>query len=238
MSLYNAIFGKNAHTKLILSLLGLRESDIERFRDCSIDIENKQITILARTGGGNREGYPNETLTSHPCYIHDHDDEFDCTYAMYYFEFPEDLSEDIIKLVDSEQYGIPASIIRQYNQVATREETPNDKYVREYDMQQRIIDGAMRSGNVICENSWIYVPLNDFGMSAILRAGEEAGGEFHIGTILFDKLKVELNTRYGKTVERVKISITNELDVEYLEHVFETFEEQYPMTIATIRGWK
>ncbi len=88
MSLYNMIFGKNPSTKEILALLGLTELDVERFRDCWIDGKESRIVILTRTGGGNREHYQNEKLTSNPYYIRDFDDDFDSTYAYYEFAIP------------------------------------------------------------------------------------------------------------------------------------------------------
>ena len=78
MSLYNLMFGKNAWSDVILAVLDLRETDIERFRDSSVDFDNRQIVIMTRTGGCSREEYANEKLTSHPCYLYDEDDDFDC----------------------------------------------------------------------------------------------------------------------------------------------------------------
>ena len=88
MSLYNMIFGKNPSEKEILALLGLTELDVERFRECWIDERTRRIVIMTRTGGGNREYYRNEKLTSNPYYIDDHDDDFDSTYAYYEFAIP------------------------------------------------------------------------------------------------------------------------------------------------------
>lgn len=98
MSLYNMLFGKNPDTSTILSCLGLKESDIERFRDCHIDGKNGRIIILTRTGGGNREAYPNTALVQHPLYLYDKDDDFDSTYARYYFSLPEPREEDLHEL--------------------------------------------------------------------------------------------------------------------------------------------
>jgi len=235
MSLYNAIFGRNAHTELILSLLELRESDIERFRDCSIDYENKHIIILARTGGGNREDYPNEKLVSHPCYVRDHDDEFDCTYATYYFNFPEDLTEDIIKLNDIEQYGIPSSIIKLYNKVILRTPTSMDVYKKEYNYQRDQIDGSMRNGNIRCFNGWIYVPLNNYGMVRLLAVMEAANGKFHLGMVSFHKLKVEHHTTFDKDEDRIKISTTDEIDTDYLKYIINTYGKRYPLAIKFIQ---
>jgi len=236
MSLYNAIFGRNLHTELILSLLELRESDIERFRDCSIDFENNHIIILARTGGGNRENYPNEKLVSHPCYVSDHDDEFDSTYAIYYFNFPEDLTEDIIKLNDIEQYGIPPSIIKLYNKVILRTPTYMDVYKKEYNYQRDQIDESMRNGNIRCFNGWIYVPLNNYGMVRLLSVMEAANGKFHLGMISFHKLKVEHHTTYDKDEDRIKISMTDEIDTDYLKYIINTYGKRYPLAIKAIQG--
>lgn len=88
MSLYNMLFGKNPDTHSILAALDLTEGKIQRFRDCWIDEERNRIVIYTRTGGGNREAFPNEALTSHPLYLYDKDDDFDSTYAYYYFSLP------------------------------------------------------------------------------------------------------------------------------------------------------
>lgn len=90
--MYNLLFGMNPLTKLILELLDLDKTKIERFRDCGFD---DVIWIYTRTGGSNREYYPNVTLTSHINYIKYTDDNFDETYSMYEFTIPEDKIEEI-----------------------------------------------------------------------------------------------------------------------------------------------
>lgn len=95
MSLYNMLFGKNSNTESILNSLGLKEYDVERFRDCRIDSDKQEIWIYTRTGGGNRDYYPNELLTSNQNYKYDEDDDFDSTYATYYFNYPEELLNEI-----------------------------------------------------------------------------------------------------------------------------------------------
>lgn len=89
MSLYNMLFGKNPDATTILAALNLTEGMIERFRDVWIQEDTNRIVIYTRTGGGNREYYFNETLTQHPLYLYDEDDDFDSTYAYYYFAMPE-----------------------------------------------------------------------------------------------------------------------------------------------------
>ena len=88
MSMYNMLFGRNPHAKLLLSMLNLSESDCGRYRDAFIS--DKQIAIYTRNGGGNRKDYEDVTkkLQSHPLYVSDADDDFDSTYATYYFQVP------------------------------------------------------------------------------------------------------------------------------------------------------
>lgn len=111
MSLYNALFGFNPHAPLLLSFLGITANDVPRFRDCFVD--DGQIVVYTRTGGGNREYYENaasrareyedseysgpwnDDLRALAGFVRDEDDDFDCTYASFYFE----PSPDIAKLV-------------------------------------------------------------------------------------------------------------------------------------------
>ena len=89
MSMYNMLFGNNPLSDIILATLDLTKADCGRFRDCFIT-EDK-IAIYTRLGGGNREDYEETTkrLQSLPNYLYDKDDDFDCTYATFYYSFPE-----------------------------------------------------------------------------------------------------------------------------------------------------
>jgi len=93
MSLYNMLFGRNPLSHLLLSMLGLDESMVGRFRDCYLkkDGEGFEIVVFTRNGGGNRQDYEDVTslLRSHPSFVKDFDDDFDCTYASYVFKVPE-----------------------------------------------------------------------------------------------------------------------------------------------------
>lgn len=234
MSLYNTIFGKNGWSDLVLALLNMRESDVERFRNCGIDFESKTIGITARTGGGNREDYPNKFLTSHPLYKCDYDDDFDCTYAHYDFKFPEDIADDIAKLENVGENGIPASIINRYNEVRYREEKSGDKYRREYEYQRKYINIQINAGNIKCYNGWIYAPLNDLGIRTILQVMENTNGEFHLGDVSFHKLKINQCDKYESQWHRVKIELGNEIDTEYLDYVVKTYSEKFPKAIEQL----
>ncbi len=116
MSLYNMLHGINAGAPYVLQLLGLTSmDDVPRFRDAYVDGEVR-IVIYTRTGGGNRDFYENEArcraeypeyfdgdddpagpwnedLRKLPGFIMDRDDDFDCTYASFYYSAPEGFAE-------------------------------------------------------------------------------------------------------------------------------------------------
>lgn len=102
MSLYNMINGVNPATFFILPLLGEKHpDDYPRFRDCFVT-EDNEIAVFTRVGGGNRnEGFGEEELQSHPNFLRDEDDDFDSTYATYYFSVPEEWEKDFDLVVNN-----------------------------------------------------------------------------------------------------------------------------------------
>lgn len=117
MSLYNMLFGANPAGGVLLQILGLSAADIPRIRDVFIDGDN--IVIYTRTGGGNREFYDekndenpdgpwNSNMVENPHYLRDEDDDFDCTYASFYFKFPDDYAEDLKALAAQRQNHTPS----------------------------------------------------------------------------------------------------------------------------------
>lgn len=106
MSMYNMINGYNPSVQLALVLLEINPKDISRFRDAYIDIKNEQIVIFTRTGGSkdpetydNRACFPNDILENHKLFISTKDDDFDPTYAYYYFKIPEDKKIEVLKIM-------------------------------------------------------------------------------------------------------------------------------------------
>lgn len=103
MSLYNMLFGHNPLAGVALAALNLTPDNIPRFRDAYYDAEEDLLVVYTRTGGGNREYYDapgsyygedktgpfNSDLEAHPAYLRDEDDDFDSTYAYFYFNVPE-----------------------------------------------------------------------------------------------------------------------------------------------------
>ena len=84
--LYNTLFGQNNQSGFLLELLNATKGDFGRYRD--IYVTESHIVVHTRNGGGNRDDYFPDEITSHPLYSHDEDDDFDCTYADIYFNHP------------------------------------------------------------------------------------------------------------------------------------------------------
>lgn len=98
MSFYNLVHGENADADILLAILGLTKADIPRYRDCYWN--GKEICIYTRTGGGNRETYEkeNEKMAKIGTYLRDMDDDFDSTYATFFFRVPERFAEIVATL--------------------------------------------------------------------------------------------------------------------------------------------
>lgn len=102
MSLYNLVHGVNAAAGTLLHSLGIGPGVVPRFRDCYLTPE-KQIVILTRTGGGNREYYTaeNQKLRELPGYVSDKDDDFDSTFALFTYNPPEHAKGLIDQIFDA-----------------------------------------------------------------------------------------------------------------------------------------
>lgn len=107
MSMYNMIHGVNPLTPVLLSILNTGVCAIPRFRDCYFDGEH--IVIYTRTGGGNRDHYDepnadnpdgpwNSDLRELSGYLRDEDDDYDSTYASFYYSVPEQFGYLLDKL--------------------------------------------------------------------------------------------------------------------------------------------
>lgn len=95
MSSFNMVAGINKLAGLVLNALNLEHTQIPRFRDAYVDIDDPsrpKFVILTRTGGGNRHDYveENKTLSGMAGFVRDYDDEFDCTFAHWVFDMPHD----------------------------------------------------------------------------------------------------------------------------------------------------
>lgn len=247
MSFYNMLFGCNPNREIILALIGLKENDVERFRDCGIDSENKHIYIYTRTGGGNRDDYLNELLTNNIYYLYDEDDEYDCTYSTYYFKFPEDIEQDILDFLDLTNKGISAKLINRILEVFNRPETENDKYTKVYKEQMDMIQHMQKSFNISeAFNGHTILPLSDTGMERMLSVIEKNDGEFvAYWNFLPYKFKVMQNENrwsfdnkksdIDAEKVRIRIDIIWEIDMEAWERYEKKFTSKYPKSIAKMK---
>lgn len=107
MSFYNAIFGFNPACVVFMPMLGRKQDDYPRFRDCFLSDDNERIVIYTRVGGNNRgSGYGEEELIKDPNFVRTYDDDFDSTYGYYEFNVPEKWKEDFEKIVQGKMNEI------------------------------------------------------------------------------------------------------------------------------------
>lgn len=106
---YQIVAGKNPSDAHLLSLIGLTEQDVPRFRDVGFDEAENRLDVLTRVGGGNyRHAYEDSAecancdcdycrlrygLETRPDYVMGEDYEFDTTYRMLSFRLPDDWRE-------------------------------------------------------------------------------------------------------------------------------------------------
>lgn len=101
MSLYNSLNSFNPACVLIMPMLGRKEEEYPRFRDCFVT-EEGNIAIYTRVGGGNRNcGYGEENLYDDENFLETYDDDFDSTYGIYEFKVPDKWKDDFDKIMDS-----------------------------------------------------------------------------------------------------------------------------------------
>jgi len=244
MSLYNLLFGQNPNADIILAILGFKESDIERFRDCGFSDDG--IFIYTRTGGGNREGYPNEKLVSNPYYTGDEDDGSDCTYATYHFSIPVEIKEDVEAFKNVRENGISGKFIQWILKTLEREETESDKYSRLWDEQNRLVQQSKQTF-IIETNGHTIVPLDDFSLEKYLKIMEEAGGKQLSYSVMPYTIIVEENipswnfeddkSDIEREMCRVKLSFPKkwEIDNELWDRWQKKFGDKYPKAINIIK---
>jgi hypothetical protein len=104
MSFYNMVFGVKPAAFFVMPFIGVgyHPDQWPRFRDCFIgDDEHPEyvgkIIVYTRTGGGNREhnADANDWIRSLPGFVADYDDSYDCTFACWVFDVPEEWAEDV-----------------------------------------------------------------------------------------------------------------------------------------------
>ena len=95
MSLYNMVNGFNPACVFLMPMLGRKQDEYPRFRDCFVSEDKEHILIYTRVGGPNRNsGYGEEKLYEDPNFVKTYDDEDDNTYGNYEFNVPEKWKND------------------------------------------------------------------------------------------------------------------------------------------------
>jgi hypothetical protein len=86
--LYNIVFGENDYGRALVALLNeVQPIEVGRYRDAWVEHEGDDllIRVMTRNGGGNRDDFDDPSMQAHPWYVRDADQEFDYTYADYWF---------------------------------------------------------------------------------------------------------------------------------------------------------
>lgn len=123
--MYNTLFGINNLAPLATAACGVPIEEIERFRDAifkkgdGYPYENV-IEILTRTGGPNKEAYPNKSLKQSANFIECYDDPYDNTY------------EHIILKIDNAVYLI-LDYDKIYNEQTRNSLNLKDMFEKEYE---------------------------------------------------------------------------------------------------------
>lgn len=148
MSMYNAMFGKNKAAPFILSMLGKTEADFGRFRDARFNAE-KHIEIYTRCGGGNRDSYQEvfDEMSSHPYFITEYDDSFDCTYATFVFKIPDQFREQVEKLFDESDNKAPADKWKDLFAALDAKKTDDPTVQRAMEVGKKIFDALEKTPN-------------------------------------------------------------------------------------------
>lgn len=165
MSLYNVLFGKNPLSGVILGMLELTESDCGRYRDCFIT-EGK-IAIYTRLGGGNRECFCDaqqvaeghsscfrryiEKLQAHPNYLSDKDDDFDSTYATFYFSFPDTSDAELLGMLNEKgELGTDERWTKKLEEIKSLSaDELKEKYPQMVEVVEKIAKAVEEGGGIV-----------------------------------------------------------------------------------------
>lgn len=112
MGLYNVVFGTFPEAPVVLYMLDKRPNDFGRFRDAWIEKTEEgevRFAVYTRNGGGNRESFPEvfKEMAENPLFLSERDDNFDATYATFYFKPPENALEKLRELGKREGFEVP-----------------------------------------------------------------------------------------------------------------------------------
>lgn len=242
MSFYNLLFGRNPQSDILLAVIGLRSVDVERLRDVHASDDGSTISVYTRTGGGNRDGYPNLAMRKRPEWSGSIDDDYDSTYCTDIFTVPVQWRADVAALSDLLTHGMRGEFARHIAVTLRREPTDEDKAQRLHDQERQ----ALARTDHFMANGHTFVPKNDTALKVALDLAEANGGRLRscwgIAPIAihvkrdfhpYPQAKDEGSRREFRRVE-VSYDYGWAMDLAYWEHMKARFAESHPLTMAQI----
>lgn len=240
MTFYSMLFGRNSQSDLLLAVIGFKEVDVERFRDAFAEQDGKEIRVYTRTGGGNRSDYPQVDLYRSPLFLRTEDDDFDSTYASFYFRVPEEFVADVAGLHDIIGHGLRKEFAAHLAITLNREPTDKDKAAAAHDAEA----AELKRTSHFMANGHTFVPKDDWAMEAALKLAEANGGKLRSAWGIMPLLitvktnhqpypKARENAEYIRRVD-VGYDFAWKIDEPYWEHCQKTFGDKYPVTMAEI----
>lgn len=240
MSLYNMLFGMNGKSDLLLAVIGFRKNDVERFRDCSVSEDGKRIEIYTRTGGGNRADYPQISLYKSPHFVSTADDDFDSTYATFYFNIPARFIKDVSALNSVLDNGFRKGFAKHLKKTLNRVANAADEHEQKYQSEEY----ALKNQPYVKANGHTFVPYTDGAMLTALECAEKNGGKLLTcwGILPLKLTVVQNNIRFpnakmdsvSQSMDRVRIDYDWKIDTEYWERCIKRFSDKYPLSMANI----
>lgn len=236
------LFGMNGQSDLLLAVVGLKRVDIERFRDCGSGDDGATITVYTRTGGGNREGYPNLAMRERPEWSGSVDGDYDNTYCTDTFQVPEQWRADVAALADPLSHGLRLEFAQHLSATLRREPTPADI---EQDLHDRERAALARTAHQMA-NGHTFVPHDDDALKVALDLAEANGGALRscwgIAPITLEvqrnvqpNLKAaDENYRHRMIRARIGYDFRWTMDADYWAHMQRRFSASHPLTMAKI----
>jgi hypothetical protein len=147
MSLYNQLFGFHPLAPMVLSALKLHPTGIPRFRDAWY--WDPELVIYTRTGGDNRSAYTaeNDRLRAVPGFLRDEDDEYDSTFALFFYALPEILVPVKARLDALTPAPRPSQRWKNLHNKMAAGDTSDPETQRAFDVGQRIFEQIEKGGD-------------------------------------------------------------------------------------------
>lgn len=236
------LFGRNSQTALLLAVIGLRENDVERLRDVFASEDGSEIQVYTRTGGGNRDYYPQLVMREAKGWNGSQDDDYDSTYCTDTFSVNPKWHKDVAGLSDVFTHGLRKAFAAHLSKTLRREPTESDRAAAAYQEESE----RVRKTRHIMANGHTFVPLDDHAMRVALGLSEKNGGELRScwGILPLSLTVTEWHIRWPNardektrnTVERATIDQMPhwKIDQRYWQHCLDVFSEEFPVSIAKI----